>query len=209
MLRRSPQGWVPSSGVDLFAAALLLIVLAFLVRAFEPPSISRARESSRVQVDRVHDGDSLWLEHQGEVHYFRLLGVDAPEVQHSARLREQAERLNMDPELLRSHGESAKRWLLDRLRSQDHLVVQFDRRQKDKYGRYLAHVFLPGQHRSLNEELLRAGLAIRYRDRMNRLFQKEYDLAYREARESKRGIWARATPSHRGTTRTGKVRGQR
>lgn len=206
MVRCSQQGRVRSPLIDLLAAAMLLVALAFAVRAFEPASIPHAREGIRVRVDHVHDGDSVWLKYDGEVHYFRLLGVDAPEVQNGARLREQAEQLKIEPLKLRRYGESAKVWLITRLQVQNELEVRFDRTHKDKYGRFLVHLFVPGQPRSINEELLHEGLAFRYRDQVNQGFQKEYDRAYREAREKRKGIWG-LTPQ-KDTARTkGKAEG--
>ncbi|MFH1266468.1 MAG: thermonuclease family protein, partial [Planctomycetota bacterium] len=70
--------------------------------------------------------------------------------------------------------------------------LQFDRERVDKYGRFLAYVWV--DDRMLNEELLRAGLAtaetgFRYSKAMKDRFRRAED----EAKAAGRGIWSRPT----------------
>ena len=69
--------------------------------------------------------------------------------------------------------------------------LQMDRERQDKYGRYLAYVWV-GQ-RMLNEELIRFGLAtaetgFRYSSSMKTRFRR----AEAEAKDAGRGIWSSA-----------------
>ena len=67
--------------------------------------------------------------------------------------------------------------------------LQFDRERVDKYGRFLAYVWVG--ERMLNEELVRAGLATaetgyRYAASMKTRFRRAED----EAKAARRGIWS-------------------
>jgi len=130
------------------------------------PPVVRAGEG---KVVRVFDGDSLVVASGTERIEVRLFGIDAPErtQPYSARARrfcgEQA--LGRDVRLL-PHGE-------------------------DAYHRTLAEVILP-DGRSLNRELVRAGLAWWYRRYVPD--DTELEALERAARTARRGLWADTAP---------------
>ena len=120
------------------------------------------------QVVRIRDGDSIVVLDGGAQLEVRLHGVDAPE-------------------LGQAYGRRAKSFAGDLAFGRR---VELKPRGKDSYGRTLAEVILP-DGRSLNRELVSAGLAWWYRQ-----YTDDADLAAREqeARAARRGLWADAAP---------------
>ncbi|MEP7154101.1 MAG: thermonuclease family protein [Nitrospira sp.] len=116
----------------------------------------------------VIDGDSLRVMHEGTAEQIRLLGVDCPEER-------------------QAFGTRAKEYTSELAFGQD-VTVYGDKR--DRYGRRLAEVLLP-DGRSLNQELIKAGLAWWFRK-----YSKDLRLGELEpqAREAKRGLWAEPNP---------------
>lgn len=94
----------------------------------------------------VVDGDTLWLEidlgfdtYQNMT--FRLAGVATPKMS--------------TPE-----GEAARSWLVARLAPHDNIVIETFKDRKEKYGRYLATIWLGDVN--VNEEMLVLGVAEPY-----------------------------------------------
>ena len=104
----------------------------------------------RVRVAYIHDADTVrldvdlgfrtWLTYVP----FRLAGIDAPE-------------LGTDP------GRAARDWLRELLPVGSALVAITYKDQGDKYGRYLADLYRPGDPvTSVNDQLIAAGHAVAY-----------------------------------------------
>lgn len=101
---------------------------------------------------RTIDGDSvildldlgcgMWL--RGE--RCRLSGIDTPEIYGGTQ----------------PGGLEAKAWLEQQLAKCDRKVIVRTAKSKDKYGRWLAEIFVPGSNVSLNEQMIANGLAKRY-----------------------------------------------
>jgi len=70
----------------------------------------------------------------------------------------------------------------------DKVKIEFDVQKRDKYGRLLGYVYLPGG-RMLNEEIVKAGYVSLLTYPPNVKYQERFLKAYREARENKRGLW--------------------
>ncbi len=101
----------------------------------------------RARVASIHDADtarldidcgfSVWLNRVP----FRLAGIDAPG-------------------LGKPGGTEARNWLRAMLPAGADLVVITQKDAKEKYGRYLATLYLPGDHvTSINRRLIEAGHA--------------------------------------------------
>jgi micrococcal nuclease len=160
-------------------AALIAVVLAGWIavrwwqdglRRVPPESLSE----DVYRVERVVDGDTLLLANQARV---RLQGIDTPETKQPNHPVER-----FGPEA----AEFTRQFVS---RGNGNVRLQFDRERIDKYGRFLAYVWV--EDRMLNEELVRAGLAtaetgFRYSDSMKRRFRR----AEEEARAEGRGIWS-------------------
>ncbi|MFH1922171.1 MAG: thermonuclease family protein [Planctomycetota bacterium] len=129
------------------------------------------------RVERIVDGDTLLLANQARI---RLQGIDTPE---SVKPNHPVEPFG--PEA----SEFTRRFVAE---GGGRVRLQFDRERVDKYGRFLAYVWV--DDRMLNEELLRAGLAtaetgFRYSKAMKDRFRRAED----EAKAAGRGIWSRPT----------------
>jgi len=139
-----------------------------------PPDVL---EEGEYALDHVVDGDTLLLSNGARI---RLIGVDTPE---TVRPEHPVEPWGPEAtEFVKAHTAAGA------------VRLQFDKERKDRYGRFLAHVFAPQENGSeifLSEELLRAGLGrallrYPYSVAMKRRFREAED----EARRAKRGIWS-------------------
>ena len=116
----------------------------------------------------VSDGDTLKVMNEGRAEKVRLLGIDCPEK-------------------AQAYGKKAKQFASD-LAFGKVVTVKFSNR--DLYGRILGEVWLENG-RSLNQELLKAGLAWWYR-RYSK--DKALEKMETEARKAKKGLWADPNP---------------
>ncbi len=127
-----------------------------------------------VEVDYVHDGDSVRL---ADGRPLRLVGIDTPELARDGRpdqplAREARARLH---DLLHASGMR--------------LGLYFDVEREDRYGRLLAHAYLP-DGRSVAAELLSEGLATQLVVPPNDASWTCHRAAERTARMARRGLWA-------------------
>ena len=117
----------------------------------------------------ISDGDTLSVLPEGKAVKVRLHGVDTPEK-------------------AQSFGTQARKFTSDMVFQQTVTIIVQD---TDRYGRLVGDVLLP-DGRSLNQELVKAGMAWWYRHYApndTTLAQLEAD-----ARTAKRGLWADAHP---------------
>ncbi len=112
----------------------------------------------------VSDGDTITVLHNGKGERIRLHGIDCPEKR-------------------QAFGNRAKQFTSNLVFAKT-VTVQFV--DRDRYGRTVGVVLLP-DGRSLNHELVRAGLAWMYRRYSND--QSLSDLE-EEAQGARRGLWA-------------------
>lgn len=121
------------------------------------------------KVVAVKDGDTLEVMKEGAAVRVRLYGIDCPE-------KGQA------------FGERAKQFASGLAFGKAVKVIE---KNRDRYGRTVGEVILE-DGRSLNRELVRAGLAWWYRQYAKK--DAELEALEREAREAKAGLWADADP---------------
>jgi micrococcal nuclease len=147
-------------GAFLLAACLLLCLTLW------PPLPARAAEKALFLT--VIDGDSLRVEMNGRSIEVRLIGIDAPEggQQYGTEARTRAMRI--------CYGRD--------------LTLEFDTERTDRYGRTLAYVYCGKV--LLNEEMVRAGLAIAIAVKPNTAHFERFKRAEAEARAARRGFWA-------------------
>jgi endonuclease YncB( thermonuclease family) len=128
-----------------------------------------AAEPFTGKVVGISDGDTLSVLREGKAVKVRLHGVDTPEK-------------------AQAFGTQARKFTSD-LAFQQTVTVEVH--TTDRYSRLVGEVLLP-DGRSLNQELVRAGMAWWYRQ----YAPKETALAQLEAdaRAAKRGLWADAQP---------------
>ncbi len=168
-LRRAPA-WV-------IAIVLLLVLLRWWQDSQQQQSPQTLAEGT-YRVQRVIDGDTLLLANGARI---RLIGADTPE---TVRPNHPVEPFG--PEA----SELTERLIAE---NGDRVRLEFDRQRTDRYGRFLAYVWLGD--RLLNEELIRQGLATAetqysYAADMKRRFRK----AQEEAQAARRGIWSVQRP---------------
>ena len=144
------------------------VLWALILAAFLTPA-GTAGEPFSGRVVGISDGDTIRVMHNGRAERVRLWGIDCPE----------------------SHqpfGTRAKQFTGDLAFGKDVKVLV---RDLDRYGRTVGEVVLPGG-RSLNRELVRAGLAWWYRQYARG--DRELERLEAEARAARRGLWADAHP---------------
>lgn len=165
---------------------LLVIALVLLVRWWQEPKeqIPESLGEGIYAVAKVVDGDTLALANTSRV---RLIGVDTPE---TVKPNHPVEPFG--PEA----SEFTRRFVA---RGDWSVRLEFDRERQDKYGRFLAYVWIDDQ--MLNEELVRAGLArVETQYRYAATMKKRLLAAEAEAKAAKRGIWSRHPPAGQATT---------
>ncbi len=164
--RRPPwRAWL------VLAAVAALVLFRIWQEAHSPAEPELLDEGPHVVADVV-DGDTLLLANRARV---RLLGADSPETKHPS----------LPPQPWGAEATDFTRAFV----GTKPVLLAFDLERKDKYGRFLAYVYV--EDRLLNEELLRSGLArarlgYPYSAAMKRRFQR----AEAEAKTAGRGVWS-------------------
>lgn len=134
------------------------------------------------RVNRVYDGDTIRVTGVGKV---RLLGIDTPEHEDSHR-DDYYLRRGIERKTLRRIAHDATAFT--RRLVKGHTVrLEFDREQRDVYGRRLAYVYLDDD-RMLNRLLLENGLAAVYR-RFDFRYKRDFLRTEKTARDRRRGLW--------------------
>ncbi len=123
-------------------------------------------------VEKVVDGDTIIVKGGGRV---RLLGINTPEIAHRQHAAEPL-------------GDRAHQRLEQLLRDKK-VYLEFDQQRRDRFKRLLAHVTLEDGS-SINEQLLREGLARALFLQPNMSHLQDYYRIEAEAAENKRGIWS-------------------
>ena len=126
---------------------------------------------------RVVDGDTLQLEGGERV---RLIGVDTPE--------------SVAPNRPREYYGSEAAEFTRKLTEGKQIRLEYDHERYDTYGRTLAYVYLLEDSTFLNSEIIRQGYGYAY-TRFPFRYQDEFTRLEREARENRRGLWARSSQS--------------
>jgi len=160
----------------------LLAVIALLL------SVSPGNTYNKATVVQVVDGDTLRIEMDGQEQAVRLIGIDTPESKINKKAKKDSIKTNYDVETITAMGKEAARYVRTLVRKGDTVGLEFDVQKRDKYNRLLVYAYL-SDGKMLNEEIVKAGYAnimtyppnVRYQDRFVR--------AYREARETKRGLY--------------------
>ena len=131
----------------------------------DPPAPGEAR------VERVTDGDTLWLTGIGKV---RLIGVDTPEVYGGVEC----------------YGREASAFAKQLLPSGSRVRYELGVEERDRYGRALAYVWLD-DGRFLNRLLVERGYATPLTIPPNVEFADAFVRAARRARRAGLGLWSR------------------
>lgn len=154
---------------------------SFLFGILLLPAPSTA-ETFSGKVKWIYDGDSIEVAGIGTV---RLLGIDAPEYKSSQRDRYYL-RWGIEPAALRHINRAGKTYLIETVKGKT-VVLKTEKKDRDRYNRLLAYVYLP-DGRLLNQHLLEKGYAVVYR-RFDFDLKSEFLEAESRARSNKQGLW--------------------
>lgn len=142
-------------------------------------SSSKPGTTDRIPVELVStvDGDTAKFNYDGKTESFRFLLIDTPETKHP--------RIGKEP-----YGQEASDRTEELLNTAANIEVEFDVGQKkDKYGRYLAYVYVDGE--MLNNILVREGLAkVGYVYPPNTRYLSELEDSQDKAKSEQIGIWS-------------------
>jgi micrococcal nuclease len=133
--------------------------------------------AEKAVVYEVIDGDTIKVEFSiGEIETVRLLLVDTPETVKPNT-----------PE--QPFGKEASEFMKHTLIKDTVIELERGKKDRDKYGRLLAYVWLDGKN--INEELLRKGLArVAYVYEPNTKYLDDFKKAEKQAKQQKIGIWS-------------------
>jgi micrococcal nuclease len=151
-----------------------------------PPGIAPAlwtdvvpADAMPVELENVTDGDSIDVIVDGRREQVRLVGIDSRE---SGGPYQEVE----------CYGPEAATFLRELLGIGGEIYLEQDQEDRDQYGRLLRWVwadFGTGEVYLLNEALVRAGYAERFRDTPNRRYVQELITAEDFARRYDLGLW--------------------
>ena len=153
-------------------AALVAVVLGVLLA----PVLGVAASSPRVveaEVVRVVDGDTIRVRIADRIEKVRYIGINAPELHHPRR---GAEPGGQDAATVNREIVSGR-----------HVRLELDVRERDRYGRLLAYVWIGDV--MVNAELVRRGYAQVMTIPPNVRYQSLFLSLERAAREAGRGLW--------------------
>lgn len=152
-------------------ASLAVGLWYWLSLAPTPTPAQIAADRPTCTVLRIIDGDSIECDLGGARRQIRLLGIDAPELRQ------------------RPFGAQSAAALRTLLPHRSEAGLELDVRERDQYGRILAHVWSENGV-LVNELMLRQGFAVVYILSPNVKYAEEFRSAAREAQGAKRGLWA-------------------
>lgn len=138
------------------------------------PPVVRVNSKHVVKVIRVVDGDTIDVRFSnGATSRVRFIGVNTPETLHPQKPVEK-------------YGKEASNYTKKRLTNQT-VTLEFDVGVKDKYGRFLAYVWVGKE--LYNETLVKDGYARVMTIQPNVKYQQRFITAERKARQQKKGLW--------------------
>lgn len=170
---------------------LSLVLAAFIISTisgciFFPEKVAEDLVLIRVRVTRIVDGDTVYVRFStGLEEKVRLIGVDAPEINHSTKGKE-------------PFGVESAEYAYDML---DNIVawLEFDEGERDQYGRMLAYLWMEKPEaaseaeiraKMFNARLLLDGYAKQVIFLPNVKYVEYFSAFVNEARKDKRGLWA-------------------
>lgn len=167
-------------------AAAMLMIAAVSYPAFKtlsgPGSAMAGNEY--VYVSRVVDGDTLHLSGGQRV---RLIGIDTPELHHSAKLERDARKSHMNVRQIQAMGAKASAFT-KALCEGKKVRLEYDVEKRDKYRRILAYVYLE-DGTFVNAKIVEEGYAQIMTIPPNVKYAELFLKLEREAREKRKGLW--------------------
>ena len=153
-----------------------MIGLAMFIGGFMGLIASAQLDPITARVERVIDGDTIRVRHQGKSCTVRLIGVDTPETKHPTKA---VQYFGREASAFTKAALEGKTVLLPKDRTGDTV---------DRYGRWLRYVLLDGDN--FNARLIRDGYAHAYR-RFPFSKRTEFIQLEEQARRRGIGLWNR------------------
>jgi micrococcal nuclease len=164
----------------LVPAAIVTVALAALSAGCgqDPSRVREPGDAGESRVVRVTDGDTIVVRRGGTDDRVRLLGIDTPEVRgpftdEECFGPEASRRMRM----LAAPGTTVR------------LEIDPTQDERDRNGRLLAYVSLPGEPVSLNERMVADGYARKYVVGRPFLLAGRFGDREKAARQARRGLW--------------------
>ncbi len=145
-------------------------------------------ENELYQVVSIIDGDTFKVKVGRHVVTVRMLGIDTPETIDPRKPEQCFGKESSDETKLLLTGHEVQ------------LKFNPNRKQKDKFKRYLAYVYRDDDL-FVNELLLKEGFAKEYTYGKAYEFQKKFRKIENEAKKEKKGMWGRCITSHSTTSK--------
>lgn len=162
---------------------IIQVIIEWVCRFFtfgkkDSKKTQKGPKPGRLLVEQAEgiDGDTIRGVVNGEQVKIRLILVDTPETRHPT--------LGKQP-----FGEEAKQFVIRRVSQAKRVEVELHGKgSKDRYGRYIGHVFVSGQN--LNRLLLKNGYARMAYKYAKYAYEDTYQAAEAEAKEKRLRIWS-------------------
>ena len=159
--------------LSIVTISLLAVVSLFYGWLSASAPGAKKTDIGSIFVEKVVDGDSIEAVIQVKREHIRLIGIDAPELAQ------------------RPWGKKAKKYLEELVAASKWEVgIAYDVERRDKHDRVLAYLW-SRDGKLVNEELLRAGLAVIFTFPPNVKYVDRFRTAQIIARENKAGIWGK------------------
>jgi micrococcal nuclease len=137
----------------------------------------------------VVDGDTIAVRVDRQIEKVRLIGIDTPESRINNRAKLQAVKSNRDVQTIIELGRQASKTMKEIALPGTEIRLEFDVRERDKYGRLLAYAYLPSGT-MINEEMLNRGYAQLLTMPPNVKHVERFKAALKESQKDGRGLWA-------------------
>jgi micrococcal nuclease len=158
------------------AVAVILVGVVLAIPAQAYPTMPQEVQGP-FTVTRVVDGDTIWVDNNGQRLKIRMIGLDTPET--------------VDPRKpVRCFGREASAQAKTILGGQS-VYLETDPSQDsiDKYGRTLAYVWTESG-RLFNLDMITDGYAFEYTYDLPYRYQQDFKAAENDARTQERGLWS-------------------
>jgi len=169
--------------------------------------ISTPTHAQTYSVERVIDGNTIVITTpEGKSERVRLIGIDTPESKPNDKAKRDSERTGQDFETINKIGQEATKFIRDKIKEGQDILLEFGVQKRDKYGRLLAYVYIEwetlyGKSPSesylmddiyelfVNATIIKSGYATPMTIPPNVKYADLFKELYEEAREQKRGLW--------------------
>ncbi|MBI5975226.1 thermonuclease NucI [Staphylococcus canis] len=164
-----------SSIVILGVVIAIVLIFQFINHDGPFKDTGNSKQDNTYLVKRVVDGDTIVIDKDGEDEKVRLIGVDTPET--------------VKPNTpVQPYGKAASNFTKKHLTNQ-RVRLEYDREEKDKYGRTLAYVWLGDD--MFNVMLAEEGLARAKFYPPNDKYRILIEQAQKKAQKQQLNIWER------------------